>query len=114
MKDILSKAYLFSRPDADESGVPESDRPQILENKGFLRTLQVRKNLRGSPVRNIRDAEGPRRPVGVGFRPTGAKRRLQVQILSHRLLGRGSRKSFKIRVSGGFLFIDGTGKIPPD
>lgn len=35
-------------------------------------------------------AEGPRGPVDLGFEPTEAERRTQVQILSLRLLGRGA------------------------
>ena len=33
----------------------------------------------------VRDAEGPRGPVDLGFGPTEAERRPQVRILSHRL-----------------------------
>ena len=35
-------------------------------------------------------AEGSRGPVDLGFEPTEAERRTQVQILSLRLLGRGT------------------------
>ena len=49
-------------------------------------------------------AEGSRGPGDLGFEPTEAERRTQVQILSLRLLGRGA-ESFRNRVFGVFLLI---------
>ena len=52
-------------------------------------------------------AEGSRGPGDLGFEPTEAERRTQVQILSLRLLGRGA-ESFRNRVFGD------NGKILPE
>ena len=49
-------------------------------------------------------AEGSRGPGDLGFEPTEAERRTQVQILSLRLLGRGA-ESFRNRVFGVFFFV---------
>ena len=48
----------------------------------------------------VRDAEGSQGPVDLGFEPTEAERRSQVQILSHRLLAGAleSRKAFQFFV----------------
>lgn len=48
-------------------------------------------------------AEGSRGPGDLGFEPTEAERRTQVQILSLRLLGRGA-ESFRNRAFGVFFF----------
>ena len=47
--------------------------------------------------RCVRDAEGSQGPVDLGFEPTEAERRPQVQILSHRFLAGAleSRKAFQ-------------------
>lgn len=50
-------------------------------------------------------AEGSRGPGDLGFEPTEAERRTQVQILSLRLLGRGT-ESFRNKVFGVFLFTE--------
>ena len=49
-------------------------------------------------------AEGSRGPGDLGFEPTEAERRTQVQILSLRLLGRGT-ESFEIELSVFFSLL---------
>ena len=48
-------------------------------------------------------AEGSRGPVDLGFEPTEAERRTQVQILSLRLLGRGTGNFEKLEFSVFFV-----------